>query len=150
MTRTLLAGITGALAWLAGMLLFFIPAQAVLANPSYQSAKFLDVMFRIEPLPRSAAGLWIILLGLLVIATLHSAVYGWIRPALSGSWIRRGMKFGVIAWALMVPWFEFYLPWNVMWEPAPLVLLECLLWLGTLCVTGLGIAFVHEWRRPAS
>ena len=30
----------------------------------------------------------------------------------------------------MVPWFEFYLPWNVMREPAPLVLLEMACWLG--------------------
>lgn len=45
----------------------------------------------------------------------------------------------------MVPWFEFYLPWNMMHEPAPLVLLEMALWLGVLVVAGLAIAGVYEW-----
>jgi hypothetical protein len=35
----------------------------------------------------------------------------------------------------MVPWFEFYLPWNVLWEPAPLVALAC--WAGVLLGVGL-------------
>jgi hypothetical protein len=47
----------------------------------------------------------------------------------------------------MVPWFEFYLPRNVMREPAALVLLEMVLWLGVLLVAGLAIAVTYERGR---
>jgi len=52
----------------------------------------------------------------------------------------------MVAWALMVPWFEFYLPWNVMHEPVLLVLLEMILWMGVLLIVGIVIAQVYEWR----
>lgn len=46
----------------------------------------------------------------------------------------------------MVPWFEFYLPWNVMHEPATLVLLEAALWLAVLLTVGLAVAGSYEWK----
>lgn len=42
------------------------------------------------------------------------------------------------------PWFEYYLPWNVMLEPTPLVLLELVCWLAVMLANGLALAFVYR------
>jgi hypothetical protein len=93
-----------------------------------------------------AAAPWILPLGVLCIAVVHAAVYGCIREGLRGRGIVRGLKFGAVAWALMAPWFEFYLPWNAMHEPPLLVALELLCWLLVLLATGAAIGSVYEWR----
>jgi hypothetical protein len=141
-----IAGIAGGVAWVLALMAFFGPAQAVLADPTLQSAKFLSVMGSIEPLPRVAARPWILPVGILAIALIHAFVYAWIRDGLRGGRVARGVRFGVVAWALMAPWFEFYLPWNVMHEPPALVALELILWLLVLVATGIAIASTYEWR----
>lgn len=140
--QVLLGGLAGAVAWWAGLLLVFGPAQALLADPSLQSAKFLAA-FMEPPLPRMARNPEILAVGLLLIALIHAAVYATLRPKLNGGVWRRGATFGLIAWALMVPWFEFYLPWNVMLEPWPLVLLEVACWLAVMLAVGASIALAH-------
>ncbi|MFN0149753.1 MAG: hypothetical protein ACKVU1_03455 [bacterium] len=146
--RAIAGGLAGGVAWLAGMLALFGPAQALLANPELQSAKFLAVFGSIEPLPRIASAQWILPAGIFVIATIYSLVYRLVRGAFARDTLAvKGAKFGVAAWALMAPWFEFYLPWNAMWEPWPLVALELALWLGVMLLVGLAIAFAHEWKR---
>jgi hypothetical protein len=57
-------------------------------------------------------------------------------------WWQRGLRFAALAWALMVPWFEFYLPWNVLREPPALVMLEMVCWAGVMTLVGLTIAAV--------
>jgi hypothetical protein len=129
---------------MAAILVFFTPAQAVLANPQYQSAKFLSVMTALEPFPRVTQAPWVFPAGLISIGIVYGLAYSGIREALGPSpWIR-GLRFGVVSWALMAFWFEFYLPWNVMHEPAPLVLLQLALWLAVLLVVGTTIALVYE------
>lgn len=147
----LLAGIAGGVAWMLGLLVFFGPAQAILASPDYQSAKFLAVLTQLEPLPRAAAAPWILPVGLLAIGIVYGFVYASLRAALSGPPLVKGAKFGLLAWGLMALWFEFYLPWNAMHEPAVLVLLELVLWLLVLMGTGVAIALVYETllRRAA-
>jgi hypothetical protein len=140
----ILAGLAGAIAWLAGIAIFFGPAQGVLANPGYQSAKFLQAFAQIEPLPRMAARPWILPLGLVLIGIVYACVYSRIRGALGNGVLARGLRFGLVAWALMAFWFEFYLPWNVMHEPFLLALLELALWLLVLSLVGVAIAFVYE------
>ena len=142
----LIAGIAGGIAWVLGMLAVFGPAQSVLADPERQSAKFLNVMGALEPLPKVADAPWILPVGVLAIAVIYSAVYGWIRDGLRGGKLARGLKFGVVAWALMAPWFEFYLPWNAMHEPPLLVALELACWLLVMLAVGAAIASVWEWR----
>lgn len=144
---TLASGVAGGLAWILALNAFFGPAQVILANPEHQSAKFLAVFGAIEPLPRAAENGWIVPVGLLVLGVLYGLAYRLARPAFAGRrWWRKGLTFGGLAWLLMVPWFEFYLPWNVMHEPFALVLLEGALWLATLLLVGLAIAAVQEWR----
>jgi hypothetical protein len=141
--RVIVAGIAAAAAWWAGIVVVFGPAQAVLADPQRQSAKFLAA-FAEPPLPRMADSPWALPLGLLVIGLIHALAYRWLGSRLSGPAWRRGLAFGLLAWALMVPWFEFYLPWNVMREPWPLVLLETLCWMIVLLFVGVVIAVVHD------
>jgi hypothetical protein len=142
-----LAGVAGAIAWILALTIFFGPAQAILANPAHQSGKFLTVMGELEPLPRVAAAPWILPVGLLVIGVVYGIVYSSIREALGRSIWTRGLRFGLTSWALMALWFEFYLPWNAMHEPAPLVLLELVLWLAVMLAVGLSIAAVYERIR---
>jgi hypothetical protein len=138
------AGLAGGLAWILGLIVWFGPAQAILTDPARQSAKFLDVMGRVAPAPRAAAAPWIVPLGCLLMGMIHAAVYAGIRSGLGDGRLRRGLRFGVAAWALMAPWFELYLPWNAMHEPFPLVLLELALWLLVMLGVGVAVAVVHE------
>ena len=141
--RILASGVTAAIAWWVGLLVVFGPAQIILADPDRQSAKFLSV-FAQPPLPRMAERVEILPLGLLLVGTIYACTYEWLGARLSGPPIRKGLAFGLIAWALMVPWFEFYLPWNVMHEPLPLVLLEALCWLLVLLGVGFATSVVHD------
>jgi len=144
--RGLIAGLAGGLAWFVGTLLFFGPAQAILTDPKLQSAKLLDA-FAGEPAPRTGDAPWLLAIMLLGIGVLWGWVYVWLSDAWPGAWWKRGLRFGVVGWVLMVPWFELYLPWNVLREPAPLVALELACWMGVLLGVGLTIAGVERALR---
>ena len=141
-----LAGLAGGVAWLAAMFLIFGPAQRVLTDPQLQSPKFLQA-FAGSPPPRTSEAPWVLIAGILAIATLWGCLYAGLSRSWTGAWWRRGLRFGAVAWVLMVPWFEFYLPWNVMREPALLVVLEMVCWLGVLLCVGLAIAGVEAALR---
>ncbi len=129
------------------MMLLFGPAQAILADPGFQSRKFLFIMGQLSPLPRTAENAWILPVGLLAIGVIYGVVYHFVRKAFSRKpWWSKGLQFGSVAWALMVPWFEFYLPWNVMHEPIMLVVIEMVMWFGVMSIVGLAIAGVYEWQ----
>ena len=146
--RVVVSGLVGGIAWIAGMIFFFGPAQHILADPRLQSAKFIAVMGEIEPLPRMAGSLWIIVVGLLMIGVIYGIVFSFIGPLFSGNSLLKGIKFGLISWALMVPWFEFYLPWNVMHEPALLVLLEIMCWAVVMLLVGMSISLTSKILEP--
>jgi len=145
--RGILSGLAGGIAWLAGFILVFGPAQAVLADPARQSSKMLAAFGEGDGAPRAAASPGVLIAGLLAIAVLWGCVYVVLSRPWKGSWLRRGAAFGALGWALMVPWFEFYLPWNVLLEPAPLVLLEMICWALVLQGVGLTIAGVDALMR---
>jgi hypothetical protein len=146
--RGLIAGFAGGVAWLVGILLFFGPAQIVLTDPDLQSAKMLAA-FTADPLPRTADAPWLLVLGLLGIGILWGWVYVWLADHWRGPWWKRGFSFAVVAWVLMVPWFEFYLLWNVLLEPVLLVALEMVCWAAVLLGVGAAIAGVEALlRRP--
>lgn len=137
--RILRAGVAGAVAWWAGLMLLFGAAQGVLGHPALQSPK-LNAIYEMQPPPRIAAEPWLLPLGILVVALIHAATFAYIRPALPAGILKRGVAFAAVSWALLVPWFEFYLPWNLMLEPTLLVLLEMLIWAGVLLLVGLAIS----------
>jgi hypothetical protein len=141
-----LSGVAAAAAWCAGIAFVFGPFQRILANPQQQSAKFLAA-FSEAPLPRVADSAAILPLGLLGVGIIYATAFTWLAPKLSGPAWKRGLSFGLLSWALMVPWFEFYLPWNVMREPFALVLLEAFCWLIVLLGVGLATATASAGAR---
>ena len=143
-----LMGIAGTVAWILGFIVFFGPAQLILTNPALQSEKFLSVMGRAEPLPRVVTQPWLMPLGILVICLVYALVFTRLR--LRGTRLKRGSQFGLIAWALMAPWFEFYLPWSAMHEPFPLVLLELVTWALVLQTVGIAMALADRRRTPST
>ena len=137
----LVAGLAGAAAWLLGIAIVFGPAQGVLTDPTRQSAKFIAAFADPAAPPRVAAAPWILPVGLVLVGLAASAAYAIVGPRIPGGVARRGAIFGALAWLLMVPWFEFYLPYNVMLEPLGLALLEALLWGIVLQLVGQAIAW---------
>ncbi len=148
--RGAIAGLVGGVAWFLAIMAVFGPAQLVLADPELQSRKMLAA-FTEEPLPRAAEAPWILIAGVLVIGMLWGLVYVWLTQAgdlwSDRSWRGRGLRFGAIGWLLMVPWFGFYLPWNVLREPALLVALEMVCWAAVLLAVGLTTAGVERLLR---
>jgi hypothetical protein len=142
--RILTAGVAGGLTWQAGMMVIFGIAQPILANPQWQSAKFNAAFQTMEPLPRTVGQPLLLPLGLIGISILYAAVHHAIRASLTGALWQRSAKFGLLLWSVMVPWFEFYLPWNVMHEPFPLVLLECICWFVVLQLVTLAIIWTDQ------
>jgi hypothetical protein len=143
-----LAGVAGAIAWWVGMQLFFGAAQAILANPALQSAK-LDAIYAMSPPPRIAVDPWLLPAGMFVTALFQAAAFAFVRRGLPAGLIARGLAFGAVAWALFTPWFEFYLPWNLMLEPTLLVLLEMLCWAGIMLLVGVAISLAFGRDKVA-
>lgn len=131
-------------AWYYAMQLFFVwsGAQSVLANPQYQGDKFIKNFIEYEPLPYMAFDKWFVLKGLVFVGALSAIAFVILAQHMKGGRVKRGLKFGLVHWLLMTPWFEFYLPYNVMHEPVILVLLECALWLCVAIVTGMYMSLV--------
>lgn len=143
--RIPVAGIVAAVVWFLGLQLVFGPAQGILANPEFQSRKFLEVFTSLEPLPKYAIEPMVFYAGFLVVGLTFSIAYHLIHRLLPGHTSRKGFRFGLLAWLLMIPWFEFYLPWNVMHEPIMLVLFEMILWLIVLQGVSLITAYSYRW-----
>lgn len=70
---------------------------------------------------------------------------GWAHRPGSRWW--RGVTFGVAAWAVLFLFFEAFIPFNVLGEPFPLVLVELALELVAMVVTGTFIALVYSYRQ---
>ena len=142
--RATLAGAAGGVAWRLGLRWIFGPAQSLLADPARQSAMMLAAFAPGADGPRMYGQPSLVWIALIAIAI----TWGWWYVSLSrgwtASWWLRGLRFGALAWTLMVPWFEFYLPWNVLREPAALVALELACWLGVMLLVGLTIAAVDR------
>ncbi|MCW3123171.1 MAG: hypothetical protein JWQ38_2663 [Flavipsychrobacter sp.] len=146
--RILLLFSTTGMVWLSAMRLLFITsgAQRILASPQHQSNKFLKTFTEYEPLPRMASDGNLLLKGFFICGLFAAGAFLFVNSKMTGGWLKRGSVFGLVHAASMIPWFEFYLPYNVMNEPIPLVLLEGLLWLVTLQLTGLWMSFVINFR----
>ncbi|HEX3387205.1 MAG TPA: hypothetical protein VHS53_18525 [Mucilaginibacter sp.] len=134
--------------WRAGLKVFFVytGAQSILANPKYQDKKMLDIFFRLQPPPRVSQNGWLLLEGFFITGFFMAIAFNTINLNLSGNWLRKGLLLGFIAWLLVIPWFEFYLPYNVMNEPLGLVVFECLLWFGVMLLTGLCASFTLNFN----
>ena len=148
--RILRAGLAGAVAWWIGLMGVFGSLQSILGDPALQSAKMIAI-FEMQPPARIAVDPWLLPAGMFVVALIQAAVFAYLRPALPKPLLVRGAAFAAVAWALFVPWFEFYLPWNLMLEPTLLVGLELLCWAAVMLLVGVAIslAFGRD-PEPAS
>ena len=147
-SRILLLFLTTGVVWCCFMRLLFITsgAQNILADPTRQSSKFLKVFMEYQPLPRMAVDGYVLWEGFFVCGILAAAAFMFVNRMMKGGWVSRGLTFGSLHWLLMIPWFEFYLPYNVMNEPLPLVILEGFLWLVTVVLTGLYMSLVMNFK----
>jgi hypothetical protein len=100
--RAGLAGLGGGVAWVVGIMLVFGPAQVVLTDPALQSAKMIAAFGPGPTPPRSAGSPVPVLAGVLAIGVLWGWVYVWLARTWPGPWWRRGLRFSVVSWALMV------------------------------------------------
>jgi len=146
--RKLLVWPVCALMWRAGLSIFFgyTGAQSILANPKYQAQKMLDIFFKMQPPARDEQNSWLLIEGFFVTGLFMAIALNIINRGLKGGWLKRGLLMGCIAWMLVIPWFEFYLPYNLMREPLPLVFLEGLLWFGVMMLVGLSASFVLNFN----
>ncbi len=149
--RILILYLTTGLVWGAFMQLLFVAsgAQQVLADPARQSSKFIKAFTEYPPLPRMAGDSSFVWKGFFVCGLLAATVFLVVNSRMKAGWMKRGLLFGFMHWALMVPWFEFYLPYNVMNEPMSLVLLEAGLWLVVLLLTGLYMSAIMNLKVGA-
>ena len=140
--RLLGACAAGGIAWSVAFFGLFDPAQSILGDPRLQSAK-MTAIFEMNPPPRIATDPWLLPVAFLVVGSIHALVFACIRRGLPEGRIAAGAAFGIVAWALFTPWFEFYIPWNLMIEPTALVLLEMGIWLGIMLAVGLAISLAY-------
>lgn len=147
--RIVAGGICASVVWIAGLVIFFSPAQYFLADPTYQSRKFLEVFSIIEPLPRMEVQPVAFITGFILVGIALSWAYVLLDRWIQGSTYKKGLRFGLVAWLIAFPWFEFYLPWNVMHEPILLVLLELGLWLLVMTGVSITLAYVHSWLKTS-
>lgn len=146
--RYIILFIGSGLVWFGALNVFFVysGAQSILGNTEYQSSKFIKTFTEYEPLPLMATDPSVVWKGLLVAGLLAAIAFAIVNRNLEGGWLKRGVIFGMIHWLLMTPWFEFYLPYNVMHEPILLVVLEGLLWLGVLLTLSFFMSFVLNYK----
>lgn len=73
---------------------------------------------------------------------------GWAnRP---GSKLWKGITFGIATWAILFIFFEAYIPFNLLGEPFPLVLVELSLQLVAMVLTGVTIALLYRTKPTAT
>jgi hypothetical protein len=145
--RSLLLLCTTGFVWYFLLQLFFVwsGAQSILGNPQHQSAKFIAA-FTQQPLPRMANTSFLYR-GFFVVGLFVAVAFLIANAFIKDTWWKTGLVFGLLHWLLMIPWFEFYLPYNVMLEPLPLVLFEGVLWLALTLTLGLYMSFVASFRK---
>lgn len=145
LSRALLAGLAGGLAWFASLFVVFGPAQGVLQDPAVQSPKLLSAFSGSTP-PRLADAAWLAPVGLLLIGLGIGLAYHMIATAFTGSAWSRGRRFGLLLWLVAIPWFEFYLPWNVLREPTVLAALELACWFVTMQLVSHAVVWTYHGR----
>ncbi len=113
------------------------PVQAVLYNPEWQSALFIEITPK-RNIPVSVAGL-------VILSVVHAWLFSVLQPSIPGrTWLRKGLFWGVTIWSMYWLFQEWFIYNTLLGEPLLLNVLELsILMLGSL-VEGAVIAFF--WR----
>lgn len=113
------------------------PVQAILYNPSIQSKLFMEI----TPL----RNLLISVTGMIILSIIHSWLYyRIILPLNFKSWIRSGLFWGSIIWAMYWVFQEWFIYHTLLNEPLMLCLLELTILLAGSFIEGLIIAFIFK------
>ncbi|GAA3282939.1 hypothetical protein Dvina_40950 [Dactylosporangium vinaceum] len=134
LTRTVIAGVAGGLAFIVGNVLTFgllggsqRGRQGLLFDPDTQHPKVITVWKVLEPLPRVIETPACILTGLLIFGIGYAFLYQSIATAWPRGLHRHALRLAVIVW-LAAAFAEFMGPFNVLHEPVPLAALSLGFW----------------------
>lgn len=144
LVRAALAGCIGGLGGnaLLGALFTAAPVQALLYDPRWQSALFIQV----TPQRNVAASV----AGLVLLSAIHGALYARLRSALPGRTpLSRGLAWGCVLWALYWLPQEWFIYVTLLHEPPALAAFELALLLAGAIVEGVLIAWIVD-RRPTA
>jgi len=150
--RTLLAGLAGGMALNLAMILTFLllgfglHADGILLDPSLQSAKVIAVWTEIEPTPLVVASPVPIVIGLMLFGIGHASIYSWLAPNWPKGIIPRALRIGGLVFFSSFLFWEFFTPFNMFGEPAPLLGLELIFWGIIAFADAFAIAAVFEFR----
>jgi hypothetical protein len=153
-SRTVVAGLAGGLAFVLGTSLTFALLSGsrrgqtgLLFDPATQSPKVIAVWKEIEPLPRVIESPAIILGGFVLFAIAYAFVYRSIAPAWPAGIVSRGWRLAVIVWIGTV-FSELIGPFNVLHQPLSLSVIAWAFWAISALLEGYAIAFVAERGQP--
>jgi hypothetical protein len=156
--RTLLAGLTGGLAFLLGTFLTFAQLggsregdTGLLFDPDTQHAKVITVWKELEPLPRIIDQPAAILGGMVVFGIVYAFLYRWISPSWPAGIRARALRLGAVTWLATV-FAEFMGPFNTLHQPLYLSVVAWAFWAVSAFAQAFAIVAVLERRsrEPAT
>lgn len=144
-SRILVAGLVGGVATNVAMLVTFRLLgfkSGLLLDPRWQSPKLIAVWTQLEPLPRVVNAPLPMILGLFAFSLFHA----WLYAKLSRSWPPglwpRTWRLAGLVFVLSYVFFEFFTPFNMFWEPLPLVAVELVFWAVVAAAEAMAIVVV--------
>ena len=150
LSRTILAGLAGGVAFVLGTFLTFARfggsgrgQTGLLFDPATQSPKVIAVWKEIEPLPQVVENPIVIVVGFLVFAMVYAFVYRLFAPGWPTGIAHRGWRLAVVVWIGTV-FSEFIGPFNVLRQPIGLSVIAWTFWAVCALLEGYAIAFVSE------
>lgn len=150
--RTVIAGLAGGLAMNLMMLLTFRAigfgwnGGGILLTAPTQSRKLIEVWTGMEPLPLVVTKPAPIILGLLLFAIGHAAIYRCISPAWPRGIARRALRLAGLVFFMTFLFWEFFTPFNQFGEPLHLIALELVFWACIAIAEAFAIVLVMEWK----
>ena len=155
--RTLVAGLSGGVAFLVGTFLTFAllggsrkGETGVLFDPDTQHPKVIGVWKQIEPLPRVIEQPAVILTGMVLFGVVFAVLYRSISPAWPAGTTARATRLAAVIWVAAV-FSEFMGPFNVLHQPLYLSIVAWAFWAVPALAEGFAIAAVAERpSRPAA
>jgi len=129
-------------------------SELLFSEEAGQSEKVLSVWLEQDPLPavtpfwgdlgeidgRGMAVQAMLLVWALGVVLVYAS--GWANKPRGILW--RGLTFGVAVWAVLFLFYEAFIPFNLLGEPFPLVLVELALTLVAMLITGVVIALLYR------
>jgi hypothetical protein len=154
LTRTIVAGFAGGLAFILGTFLTFAQLsgsrrgqEGLLFNPATQHPKVIAVWKDIEPLPRVIENPPIILGGMFLFGLAYAFLYRSVAAAWPPGVGRRAWRLALIIWVSTV-FSEFMGPFNVLHQPLHLSVIAWSFWAVAATAQAFGIVYVLELASP--